>query len=465
MRVTFWGAAREVTGSMHLIETGETRLLLDCGSKQGHRAEANERNSHLPFDAKSIDLVLLSHAHQDHCGNLPTLTKNGFTGDIICTHATNDLARIMLFDSAKIQEQDAAYWNKKHAGSGEPPVVPLYTHADAEDAIRHMTGRAYDFWFQAPRANIRVEFLDAGHILGSAVTIMEITEGGKIIRFGFTGDLGLKNKLILRDPEPAPPLDYLITEATYGDRVHDSVPDSEAQLARVIEQTAARGGKTIIPSFALDRTQEVVYSIHRSILSGAIQPLPVFVDSPLAMDATEIYRMHPEVFDAETTDFLEKHEDPFGFRQLTYTRDVEASKAINFLNGPAVIIASNGMVEAGRILHHVKNNIEDARNSILFVGYQADGTLGRRIADGAKRVRIFGEEYTVRAQVGRVDGFSAHADHNGLCDWIRPIASGLKGVFVVHSEDAVAQGFARTLREMGVANAVAPTYGQEFNLQ
>lgn len=464
MRVTFWGAAREVTGSMHLIETEGTRLLLDCGSKQGHRAEANERNANLPFDAKSIDTVLLSHAHIDHCGNLPTLAKGGFTGDIVCTHPTNDLARIMLYDSAKIQEQDAAYLNKKNAGTGQPPIVPLYTHADADLAIRAMTGRSYDFWFQ-PRNNIRVQFLDAGHILGSAITIMEIQEGGRTIRFGFTGDLGLKNKLILRDPEPAPALDYLITEATYGDRLHSSLQDSEAQLAQVIEKTAARGGKIIIPSFALDRTQEVVYSIHRSIISGAIRPLPVFVDSPLAMDATEIYRMHPEVFDAETTAFLAKYEDPFGFRQLTYTRDVEDSKAINLLQGPAVIIASNGMVEAGRILHHVKNNIEDARNTILFVGYQAANTLGRRIVDGAKQVRILGDMYTVRAEIERVDGFSGHADRNGLLDWVRPIASGLKGAFVVHSEDQVAQGFAQALRDIGVANAVAPTLGQEFNLQ
>lgn len=465
MRLTFWGAAREVTGSMHLIETNGTQLLLDCGSKQGHRAEANERNSHLPFDATTIDSVLLSHAHIDHCGNLPTLTKRGFTGDIIATSATTDLARIMLLDSAKIQEQDAAYLNKKRALRGEDLIQPIYTRVDAEAAIRAFAGRSYNFWFQLPHTNIRAQFLDAGHILGSAITVMQIQEGERTIRFGFTGDLGVKDKLILRDPAPAPPLDYLIIEGTYGDRVHSSRGDSEAHLAQIIRETSARGGKTIIPAFALDRTQEIVYSIHRSILNGAIKSLPVFVDSPLAMDATEIYRMHPEVFDSDTEAFMEKAEDPFGFRQLTYTRDVEASKAINNLNGPAVIIASNGMVEAGRVLHHVKNNIENPKNTIVFVGYQAQNTLGRRILDGAKRVRIFGNEYNVAAQITRVDGFSGHADRNGLLDWVRPIAHDLKGVFVVHAEEKSADAFTQGLRELGIQNAIAPTYGQQVNLQ
>lgn len=465
MRVTFWGAAREVTGSMHLIETNGTQFLLDCGSKQGHRAEANERNSHLPFDASTIDFVLLSHAHIDHCGNLPTLTKHGFKGDIIGTSATTDLARIMLLDSARIQEQDAAYLNKKRVLRGQDLIEPIYTQPDAEAAIRAFAGRSYNFWFQMPRTNVRAEFLDAGHILGSAITILQIQEGERTIRFGFTGDLGVKDKLILRDPAPAPPLDYLIIEGTYGDRRHSSRGDSEAQLAQIIKETSARGGKTIIPAFALDRTQEIVYSIHRAILNGAVKPLPVFVDSPLAMDATEVYRMHPEVFDKDTQAFMEKQEDPFGFRQLTYTRDVQASKSINDMTGPAVIIASSGMVEAGRILHHLKNNIEDPRNSIVFVGYQAENTLGRRIVDGAERVRIFGNEYTVAAQITRVDGFSGHADRDGLLDWVRPIAQDLKGVFVVHAEEKSADAFTQGLRELGIQNAIAPTYGQQFNLQ
>ncbi len=464
MRLTFWGAARQVTGSMHLLETADARVLLDCGTMQGHRREANERNAHLPFEASSIDAVLLSHAHIDHCGNLPTLTKSGYRGEIIGTHATNDLTRIMLLDSAKIQEQDAEYLNKKRVPRGEQPIEPLYTRDDAEDAIRALTGRSYHFWFDVPHLRARAQFLDAGHILGSAITVLQVQDGSGTIRFGYSGDLGIKDKLILRDPEPAPPLDYLILEGTYGNRIHPPRGQAETELAQIIRDTTARGGKTIIPAFALDRTQEIVYSIHRSILNGALPPLPVFVDSPLAMDATEIYRMHPEVFDKETVAFMEKHEDPFGFRQLTYTRDVEASKAINDLDGPAVIIASNGMVEAGRILHHVKNNIENPRNTILFVGYQAENTLGRRLLDGAKRARIFGDEYTVRARIEQDQGFSAHADRIALMNWVRPIADQLKGVFVVHAEQDAADALVQGLRELGIENAVAPEYGQQINL-
>ncbi|MBI4671437.1 MAG: MBL fold metallo-hydrolase [Chloroflexi bacterium] len=464
MRLTFWGAARQVTGSMHLVEANGARVLLDCGLMQGHRAEAKARNAQLPFESNHIHAVLVSHAHLDHCGNLPTLVKSGFTRDIVGTHATNDLTRIMLLDAAKIQEQDAAYWNKKRVPRGEEPIAPLYTRADADAAIRSLTGRAYEKWFDVPGARLRAQFLDAGHILGSAITVLEAQENGQTLRLGFSGDLGVKGKLILRDPAPVPPLDYLIIEGTYGDRLHALPRDSESELAQLIEETAERDGKTIIPAFALDRTQEVVYSIHRSISNGMLAPLPVFADSPLAMDATEIYRMHPEVFDHETVAFMEKYEDPFGFRQLTYTRDVEASKAINLVEGAAVIISANGMVEAGRILHHVKNNIEDPRNTILFVGYQAENTLGRRILDGIKRVRIFGEEYTVRARIERVDGFSAHADRKGLLDWVRPIASQLKGVFVVHAEERAADALVQGLRELGIENASAPAHGQQVTL-
>lgn len=464
MRLTFWGAARQVTGSMHLVEANGARVLLDCGLMQGHRAQAKARNARLPFDGAALNAVLLSHAHLDHCGNLPTLVKSGFTRDIVGTHATNDLTRIMLLDAAKIQEQDAEYWNRKRVPRGEEPIEPLYTRPDAEAAIHALTGRAYERWFDVPGARLRAQFLDAGHILGSAITVLEAQENGQTLRLGFSGDLGVKDKLILRDPAPAPPLDYLIIEGTYGDRNHPAPRASESELARIIEETMRRGGKTIIPAFALDRTQEVVYSIHRSISSGALAPLPVFADSPLAMDATEIYRMHPEVFDAETVAFMEKYEDPFGFRQLTYTRDVEASKAINLVQGAAVIISANGMVEAGRILHHVKNNIQDPRNTILFVGYQAENTLGRRILDGMKRVRILGDEYSVRAQIARIDGFSAHADRRALLDWVRPIAAQLKGVFVVHAEERAADALVGGLRELGIANASAPTYGQQVTL-
>jgi metallo-beta-lactamase family protein len=460
MYLTFDGAAREVTGSMHLLEVNGTEILLDCGMLQGHRAEANERNSHLPFDARTINYVLLSHAHIDHSGNLPTLTKSGYTGEIICTPATHDLTRLMLRDSAKIQEQDARYLNEKQAARGLPPIQPLYTLADAENALKAFSTRVYDFEFELPRAGVRASFHDAGHILGSAITVLELSEGAQTVRLGFTGDLGRGGTLILRDPYPAPQLDYLIIESTYGDRVHPPLVQSEQELANIVKETAERGGKTIIPAFAVERTQEVVYSLHRSFIAGDLGPIPIFVDSPLAIDATDVFRLHQECFDEETRTFMQQHEDPWGFRQLTYTRSVEASKAINGWQGPAVIVSANGMVEAGRILHHVKNNIQDPRNTILFVGYQAENTLGRRIEDGAKSVRIFGEEYTVRAQIARADGFSAHADRDELLGWVKPIAGGLKGVFVVHGEPRAADSLAEGFRELGIKNVVAPTRGQ-----
>jgi metallo-beta-lactamase family protein len=460
MQLTFEGAAREVTGSMHLLEVNGTRILLDCGMKQGHRAEAQARNSHLPFDARTIDYALLSHAHIDHSGNLPTLAKGGYAGEIICTPATHDLTRLMLRDSAKIQEQDAHYLNKKQRMRGQPPVQPLYTVADAEEALKAFSTRAYEFEFELPKAGARVSFHDAGHILGSAITVLQLAEGANKVRLGFTGDLGREGTLILRDPSPAPPLDYLIIESTYGDRTHPPLVQSEQELAKIVTGTTQRGGKTIIPAFAVERTQEVVYSLHRSILAGELEPIPIFVDSPLAIDATDVFRLHQECFDDETRVFMQQHEDPWGFRQLTYTREVEASKALNSWEGPAVIISANGMVEAGRILHHVKNNIEDSRNTILFVGYQAENTLGRRIEDGAKSVKIFGDDYLVRAQIERADGFSAHADRNELLDWVRPIASGLKGVFVVHGEPQAADALAEGFRALGIKDVLAPQLGQ-----
>jgi metallo-beta-lactamase family protein len=352
----------------------------------------------------------------------------------------------------------------KNLEPGQPSIQPLYSLADAEQAIKTVSTHTYGSEFNLERAQARVTFQDAGHILGSAITVLELQEGTRTVRLGFTGDLGRKGTLILCDPDPAPPLDYLIIESTYGDRTHPPLPESEEELAAIVKQTSQRGGKTIIPAFAIERTQEVIYSLHRSIIAGKLDPVPIFVDSPLAIDATDIFRMHPENFDDETTAFMQKHEDPWGFRQLTYTRDVQASKAINDWKGPAVIVAANGMVEAGRVLHHVKNNIGDERNTILFVGYQADGTLGRRIQDGAKRIRILGESRDVHAQIAQAEGFSAHADRGGLLDWVRPIAKDLKGVFVVHGEAPAAESLVQGLTELGVRNALAPTRGQRVEL-
>ncbi|MBI4788569.1 MAG: MBL fold metallo-hydrolase [Chloroflexi bacterium] len=459
MRLSFYGAAREVTGSTHLVESAGQRVLLDCGMHQGRRAEAAQRNANLPFDAPSVSAALLSHAHIDHSGNLPTLVKRGFRGDIHCTPATRDLVNIMLRDSAKIQEQDAEYLNQKTSRRGLPPVEPLYTTADAERTLKYVVGHAYHHWFDVCE-NVRARFLESGHILGSAICLLELNADGRMIRLGYTGDLGRKNTLILRDPEPAPPLDYLIIESTYGDREHDPIANSIDQLADIVNETIARGGRVIIPAFAVERTQEVIYSLDLKFTAGEIPKVPVFVDSPLAINATEIFRVHPENLRDELQRQVETHDDPFGFGHLQFTRSVEESKAINAMAGPMIVVSANGMADAGRILHHLKHNIENPRNTILFVGYQAENTLGRRLVDGAKRVKIFGDEFRVRAQIKVVNGFSAHADRSELIEWVAGAQANLKGVFIVHGEEKAALSFADALRQLGGFTVTAPERGQ-----
>lgn len=431
---------------------------------QGHRADAAERNAHPPFDPKTITAALLSHAHIDHSGDLPVLVKNGFQGEISCTPATRDLINLMLLDSAHIQEQDAEYLNQKTSRKGLAPIEPLYTTPDAERALKHAVGRAYERQFDLC-PGVRATFLEAGHILGSAISILEIAEAGRTIRLGYTGDLGRKHSLILRDPEIARQLDYLIVESTYGDRMHESVQQSEDELAAIVAQTASRGGKVIIPAFAVERTQEVLYTLHLKTAAGAIPRVPSFVDSPLAINATEVYRLHPESLQDDLKQHLYAHDDPFGFGQLKYTRTVEESKAINGMQGPAIIISANGMAEAGRILHHLKHNIEDPRNSIVFVGYQAENTLGRRLVDGAKQVRIFGDEYHVRAQVHLVNGFSAHADRSELLEWVANVKGNLKGAFVVHGEEQAALSFAEALRSLGGFTVTVPEPSQTIEVK
>ncbi len=463
MKLTFYGAAREVTGSMHLVETANRRILLDCGMHQGHRAQATELNTHLPFDPRTITSAVLSHAHIDHSGDLPVLVKNGFEGDINCTPGTRDLADLMLRDSAHIQEQDAAYLNQKTSRRGLPPIEPLYTTVDAEHAIKHFVAHAYDRWFDIV-PGIRVLFLDSGHILGSAISILEFQDNSRTIRLCYTGDLGRAHTLILRDPELAQNIDYLIVESTYGDRDHPPIDASVDDLARIVRQTVARGGKVIIPAFAVERTQEVLYALHLQMEAGNLPRVPAFVDSPLAIDATDVYRVHLEALSDSVRQHLLAHDDPFGFGLLRYTRSVEESKAINNVQGPAIIISANGMAEAGRILHHLKHNIEDARNSIVFVGYQAANTLGRRLVDGAKQVKIFGDEYSVRAQIQMVQGFSAHADREELLEWVKGVRSNLKGVFVVHGEEQAAMSFADALRALGGLTVTVPEAGQTFEV-
>jgi metallo-beta-lactamase family protein len=430
---------------------------------QGHRAEAAQRNLHLPFDPKTITAALLSHSHIDHSGNLPTFIKNGFKGSIHCTPATRDLVNLMLRDSANIQEQDADYLNQKKSRQGLPPVEPLYTSADAERALKQVVSHSYDFGFE-PCPGVETAFFDAGHILGSAISVLRVQNGATPVRIGYTGDLGRRQTLILRDPETVRQLDYLIVEGTYGDRVHEPVQKSAEELAQIVRDTIARGGKVIIPAFAVERTQEVVYALHREIKNGTIQSVPAFVDSPLAINATDVYRIHPENLRDDLRESLYRAEDPFGFGHLRYTRSVEESKQINEVQGPAIIISANGMAEAGRILHHLKHNIEDERNSVVFVGYQAENTLGRRLVDGVKQVKIFGDEFHVRAQVYYVNGFSAHADRNELLEWVASAKENLKGVFVVHSEEQAALAFADALRPIGGFTVTVPEPNQSVTI-
>jgi len=375
--------------------------------------------------------------------------------------ATADLLSIMLRDSAHIGLKDVEYVNKKHKRKGLPPVEPLYSIEEAEESLDYLVGHNYDRWFPVTNG-VRALFRDAGHILGSAITVLEINEKGRTIRLGFTGDLGRKDLPILRDPVLVDGIDYLITESTYGNRFHDDITQVEKELAETVLDTYSRGGKLIIPAFALERTQEVIYTLHRLKDAQMIPSLPIYVDSPLAIDATEVFRVHPECFDEEINEYLLRQEDPFGFRGLHYLRNVEESKRLNELEGPMIIISASGMCEAGRVLHHLKNNIGDERNTVLIVSFQAEHTLGRRIAERKDEVRIFGEEYELRAQVKVIDAFSAHADRSELLGWIGHAAANLKGVFVVHGEENESLALAEGIKELGVPQTTVPHRGDKI---
>ncbi|MBX3470360.1 MAG: MBL fold metallo-hydrolase [Planctomycetes bacterium] len=462
MKLQFFGAARSVTGSMHLLEAGRQRVLLECGLFQGRRAEANAKNREFPVAPSSLTGCVLSHAHIDHSGNLPKLVTSGYEGEVWATRATVTLAKAMLLDSAAIQEKDAEFLNSKRERADEPVVTPLYTKDDAEEANRRFQARAYGEVF-GPAPGVRAWFHDAGHILGSAVTVYEVEEGGRRVRVAFTGDLGRPHAPILRDPQPIPEVDYLITEATYGDRVHEDVNLMKERLAQVVSETVARGGRVVIPAFSVGRTQNLVYYLSQLFHEGALPHVPIFVDSPLAVEATQAYRAHPECYDEEARALLERGDDVFGFSQLRYCRTQEESKRLNDLEEPCVIISASGMCEGGRILHHLRHSIGDGANTVLIVGFQAENTLGRRIVDGDRRVRIYGREHTVRARVEAMSGFSAHADKDELTAWIRAVP-GLKKVFVVHGEEGACVSFAGHLEAtLGVA-AHVPSPGEAVDL-
>ncbi len=469
MKITFHGAARTVTGSQHLIEVNGHKILLDCGLFQGKRKEAFERNRSEFCPSTEIDCLVLSHAHIDHSGRIPCLVRNGFTGNIFCTSATRDLCAVMLMDSAYIQEKDVEFVNRQRQRNGQRLFEPLYTKVDVAKGMEQFVGLSY----QRPHQlfpGIQLTLVDAGHMLGSSHVILDIDdrEVGRSSRLVFSGDIGRPDIPIIRDPVPITAgADILIMESTYGSRLHPPYPESEKELERIVNETVSRGGSLLIPAFAVGRTQQLVYALHKLYNEQAIPDMPIFVDSPLATRTTDIFRLHPEVYDAETREFLLADDDknPFGFGRLKYTQTVEQSKALNALKVPAIIISSSGMLEGGRILHHLRNRISDPRNTILMTSWQAPNTLGRLVVEKAQTVRIFGEEFPVRAKVEVLEGFSGHADREGLLDFVRVMQHKPQQTYIVHGEEESSASLADALRdELGLANVVIPEPLQTFEL-
>lgn len=467
MKIHFWGAAREVTGSRHLLEVNGKKILLDCGMFQGSRKEAEGKNREFGFDPKTIDAVILSHAHIDHSGCLPLLVKQGYKGPIYSTFATRDLCNFMLMDSAFIQEKDAEYMNKRHKKDPSKATAsqPIYNEEDAQQTLLQFYGIGYETSFVVADGVV-CSFYNAGHILGSALVHLVINdkETNKTYRLAFTGDLGRKNLPILSDPTPMPPTEYLITESTYGNRFHESMLDAGAKLKEIVNRVAQRGGKIIIPAFSVERTQEMIYQLNVLWQKKEIPDLPIYVDSPLSVNVSEVFINHPECFDKEIYDeFLNNRKNPFGFGRLQYTHSVDESKALNNINGPAIIISSSGMCENGRILHHLKNNVENERNLILIVGYMAQNTLGRRILEKQPIIKIFDQEYHLRAEVEVMNAFSGHADRSDLLEYITNIKD-LKKVFLVHGEESQSLSLRDFLKESGVPAVEVPARGETYTV-
>lgn len=465
-KISFFGAAGEVTGSRHLLEAGGKKILLDCGMFQGHRQESLAKNRSFPVRPAELDAVLLSHAHIDHSGGLPLLAKKGLKANIYCTGATKELASIMLMDSARLQTADAKFFNKVHLAEGLR-IEPLYNEEDARLALAKF--KACDFGAEAHLAGgtVSAKFLNAGHVLGSAMVHISAPAGGERRRILYTGDLGRRAALMMRSPEIPRDVDYLIMETTYGDRLHDPAGDAEARLAAVIRRAIAEKGRIIIPSFALERAQEIILILDKMRRSGAALDIPVYVDSPMTVSITEIFNRYKDSFsfDERFKEYAKMDKDPFGFDYITYVRTKEESQALNEAEGPMIIISASGMCEGGRVLHHLRNHIDKENTTILIVGYQAAGTLGRRLADGADKVKIFGLEHDVAARVEAMHFFSSHADKDDLIAFVKGLSRPPRKIFLVHGDPAGRAAFAETLKTEGITNTVSPDFGQSFELE
>lgn len=466
MKISFLGAAKTVTGSCYYIETQTCRFLVDCGMFQGNAADDAQNEQPFPFNPAELDFMLLTHAHIDHSGRIPKLFNDGFKGSIYATKATSELSALMLPDSGHIQEFENEWINRKRGRAGLPPVKPLYTAQDGLDSVKLFQSVSYDEIIK-PNENIKVRFNDAGHILGSAILELWITENGEEVKLVFSGDLGNKNIPILRDPTLIESADYLFIESTYGNRLHENKGDKVDRFMEIIDSTVAKGGNIVIPSFAVGRTQEIIYELHNQRekygkhLNSLLQ-IPVYIDSPLAVSATKVFRNNLDCYDEEARLYIQNGDNPLDFPGLQFTQSSDESRALNERTDSVVIISASGMCDAGRIKHHLKHNLWRKESSIVFVGYQAAGTLGRRLVDGAKKVRIFGEEITVNARIEMIEGFSGHADRDGLLDWMTHFNKKPQKIFIIHGEEAVMSEFAGLIHEKFGIETIIPSRGDSY---